>query len=257
MLPDSLTTRFAVLVFLASVATLYPHSLRAQQTKQGNGNYVYVMTNQKPHNSVIQYLRSGNGLLIRIREVATGGSGTGPNGPDPLGSQDSLVLSGDGQLLLAVNAGSDDVSVLGLKNGKLWLLSRKASGGVFPNSVALSDNLVYVLNSKGEAPNITGFRLDANGHLQWLATLPLPRGSMAPNDIRFAPDGSELLVTDRRDKPDSRIPASGEWCGRQSSSSHLGRHAAVWSAFYAQRGGTCDRSGRVPVLLSTDGSGHA
>ncbi len=195
MRPDSLSTRFAVLVVLGAVATLHPHGLRGQQTNEGNGNYVYVMTNQKPHNSVIQYLRAVSGALIPIREVVTGGSGSGPNGPDPLGSQDSLLLSGDGQFLLAVNAGSDDVSVLGLKNGKLSLLSRKSSGGVFPNSVALSDNLVYVLNAKGEAPNITGFRLDVSGRLHWLTTVPLPPGSMAPNDIRFAPDGSELLVT--------------------------------------------------------------
>jgi hypothetical protein len=54
---------------------------------------------------------------------------------------------------------------------------------------------VYVLNSKGDSPNITGFRLDVNGHLQWMATVDLPSGSTGANDIRFARDGSELLVT--------------------------------------------------------------
>jgi DNA-binding beta-propeller fold protein YncE len=105
------------------------------------------------------------------------------------------VLSGDGLVLFAVNAGSNDISVLGVKRGRLSLLSKKGSGGVFPNSIALSDNLVYVLNSKGDTPNVTGFRLDVSGNLHRLATVPLPAGSMAPNDIRFAPDGSELLVT--------------------------------------------------------------
>lgn len=182
------------LVVVGAATLLQSPSLSAEPTST-TGNYVYVMTNKKPGNSVIQYLRGSNGALTWVREVATGGSGTGPNGADPLGSQDSLVLSGDGHFLLAANTGSNEVSVLGVNNGKLMWLSKTRSGGDFPNSVALSGNLVYVLNSKGAAPNIAGFRLDVNGGLHWLGKVPLPAGSMGPNDIRFAPDGSELLVT--------------------------------------------------------------
>ena len=54
---------------------------------------------------------------------------------------------------------------------------------------------MYVLNSKGDSPNVTGFRLDVDGRLHWIATVDLPSGSAGANDIRFAPDGSELLVT--------------------------------------------------------------
>src|SRR5947208_9613197 len=142
-----LTPRFAFpLALLTLAVVLQPQAASAQHSKKAAGHYVYVMTNKKPHNSIVQYLRTDDGSLVRIRDVATGGSGSGANGADPLGSQDSLVLSGDGLILLAVNAGSNDISVLGVKNGHLSLLSRKPSGGVFPNSVALSDNLVYVLN---------------------------------------------------------------------------------------------------------------
>lgn len=182
------------LVVVGAATLLYSPILLAEQTSESS-NFVYVMTNKKPANSVIQYLRGANGALMWVREVATGGSGTGPNGADPLGSQDSLVLSGDGHFLLAANPGSNEVSVLGVMNGKLMWLSKTRSGGDFPNSIALSGDLVYVLNSKGGTPNITGFRLDVNGGLHWLATVALPAGSMGPNDIRFAPDGSELLVT--------------------------------------------------------------
>jgi 6-phosphogluconolactonase len=157
-------------------------------------SFVYVMTNKNPGNSVIQFQRGSNGVLTWLREVPTGGNGTGPNGADPLGSQDSLVLSGDGSFLLAVNAGSNEISVLGPRNGKLTWLSKTTSGGTFPNSIALSHDLVYVLNSKGASPNITGFRLDVNGVLHWIATIALPAGDAGANDIRFAPDGSELLV---------------------------------------------------------------
>lgn len=157
-------------------------------------SFVYVMRNNHPSNSIIQFLRGSNGSLTFVREVPTGGSGSGPNGADPLGSQDSLALSGDGSFLLAVNAGSNEISVLGPQHGQLVWLSKTASRGTFPNSIALSRDLVYVLNSKGGAPNIAGFRLDGNGVLHWIASVDLPAGDAGANDIQFAPDGSELLV---------------------------------------------------------------
>ena len=163
------------------------------ETPRGD-NFVYVMTNKTPSNSVLQFRRSADGSLTPVREVATGGSGTGANGADPLGSQDSLVLSGEGQLLLAANAGSNEISVLSARNGQLTWLSKSASGGTFPNSIALSGDLVYVLNAQG-TPNITGFMLDTHGILHWIATVPLPAGTLSPNDVRFTPDGSHILLT--------------------------------------------------------------
>jgi 6-phosphogluconolactonase len=160
-------------------------------------NFVYLMTNRGPHNSVIQFARGSDGSLTWVREVATGGSGTGATGVDPLGSQDSLVISGDGHLLLAVNAGSNELSVLEVKNSKLMFQDKVWSGGDFPNSVTLSGDLVYVLNAKGATPHINGFRLDPNGFLHAIqgARVNLPPGSAGANDIRFADDGTKLLVT--------------------------------------------------------------
>jgi DNA-binding beta-propeller fold protein YncE len=103
-------------------------------------------------------------------------------------------LSGEGQLLLAANAGSNEISVLSARNGQLTWLSKSASGGTFPNSIALSGDLVYVLNAQG-TPNITGFRLDTHGTLHWIATVPLPAGTLSPNDVRFTPGGSHILLT--------------------------------------------------------------
>src|SRR5215471_13532385 len=112
MFRNSLSAKgVAVLVLtLGLFMSLYAINASAQPT--GGDNFVYVMTNKNPANSVLQFRRSADGSLTLMREVATGGSGTGANGADPLGSQDSLVLSGDGQLLLAANAGSNDVSIL-------------------------------------------------------------------------------------------------------------------------------------------------
>jgi 6-phosphogluconolactonase (cycloisomerase 2 family) len=132
-----------------------------------------------------------------LREVATGGSGTGATAVDPLGSQDSLVLSGDGHLLLAVNAGSNEISVLEVENGKLFLRDKIGSGGDFPNSVTLFGDLVYVLNTKGATPHINGFQLDPDGFLEMIprSRVDLPPGSAGANDIRFAEDGTKLLIT--------------------------------------------------------------
>ena len=190
----SKSTFLFVILVLALVSQ--PATARAEE-----GGFVYVATNQTTGNAVIQFRRSENGALKKISQVPTGGLGGAGNGVgvlDPLGSQDSLVLSGTGSLLLVVNAGSNQVSSLRAGGAGLRLLSTVSSGGVFPNSVALHENLVYVLNAHG-TPNISGFRVSSTGVLQPIAgsTRNLPGGSTAaPHDVRFSPDGTRLLVSE-------------------------------------------------------------
>jgi len=170
--------------------------LSAQST-----GFVYVSTNNPAGNTVIQYRRAGDGSLTQVAEVATGGlggTGNGVDDVDPLGSQDSLVLNTGGSPLLVVNAGSNQLSSIGAGASGLQLLSTVNSGGSFPNSVAISGTLVYVLNAQG-TPNISGFRLSATGQLQAIpgSTFPLPGGATsAPHDIAFTADGSRLLVSE-------------------------------------------------------------
>jgi 6-phosphogluconolactonase len=166
---------------------------RADRAMSG---FVYVMTNQPSGNTVIRYERARNGHLTMLEEVSTGGLGSA-GAVDPLASQDALVQNDNGSLLLAVNAGSNELSSLSV-NGGLSLVSIVPSGGEFPNSVALSGDLVYVLNAHG-TPNISGFTLGTDGTLTPIAnsTVDLPGGAAAdPHDIRFSSDGSRLLVTE-------------------------------------------------------------
>ena len=162
MTPRMLCLKRMTLLAIALAFSLLVQPAKAAQTGSG---FVYVMTNQPAGNTVIQYQRASNGSLTQVGMASTGGLGGTGNGAgalDPLGSQDSLVLSGDGTRLLAVNAGSNEVSALATGSGGVTLLSKVASGGEFPNSVALYGDLVYVLNAHG-TPNVTGFRLDAGG----------------------------------------------------------------------------------------------
>src|SRR6476620_4900815 len=108
-------------------------------------------------NTVIVFNRAGDGSLTRIQEVSTGGFGSGAGelppplppfaGPIPLDSQDAIILTSDGHFLLAVNAGSNDLSVLKVTSQGLRLVDRVPSGGSFPVSVTEYNRLVYVANA--------------------------------------------------------------------------------------------------------------
>ncbi len=189
-------TRAAIAGMLIPLLVICFGFIPLAKADRPRGGFVYVMTNQPAGNTVIQYERAPNGHLTMLDEVATGGLGFAA-AVDPLASQDALVANGDGSLLLAVNAGSNELSSLSVDGG-FNMVSIVSSGGEFPNSIALHDDLVYVLNAHG-TPNISGFTVDGSGTLTPIAgsTVDLPGGASAdPHDIRFTPDGSRLLVTE-------------------------------------------------------------
>lgn len=175
---------------------------------------VYVMTNATSGNTVIVFHRSEDGSLTRLQEVSTGGLGSGagvlppplpPNpGPDPLQSQDAMVMTADGRFLLVVNAGSNELSVLNVTEQGLQLVSKVSSGGTFPVSVAEHGGLIYALN-EGESPDhtvggtatIAGFRLNARGELSAIPNSTRVIGvDTGTSDILFSPSGNTLVVTE-------------------------------------------------------------
>jgi 6-phosphogluconolactonase len=191
--------KFLLKLFIPALLLGVVASAAGANSAWRTSGFVYAMTNQPAGNSVIQYARAPDGTLTKVQEAATGGLGGTGNGVgaiDPLGSQDALVLTGAGSLLLAVNAGSDSLSSLAAGAAGLALRSQVPSGGDFPNSVAVHGTLVYVLNA--HTPNIAAFRLDPSGVLTAIpgAIFPVPGGSAAkPHDIRFSPDGTRVLVS--------------------------------------------------------------
>jgi 6-phosphogluconolactonase len=155
---------------------------------------VYTETNNAGGNA-IQIFRTGpSGALNAVGMVSTGGLGTSAG----LGNQGALALSSDDRWLIAVNAGSNDISTFAVGANTLTLVDRVSSGGTMPVSVTLHDNLLYVLNAGGSG-NIAGFRVTANGHLSSIArsSRPLSSTTAGAAQVSFDNEGETLVVTEK------------------------------------------------------------
>ncbi len=160
----------------------------------GNAGVVYTLTNESAGNAVAVFDRAADGSLAPAGRVATGGLGSGGG----LGSQGAIAL--EGRRLLAVNAGSNSVSLLQARGNGLVLRDTASSGGVRPISITSHGRLVYVLN-EGDATapaNIAGFRI-WRGRLFSLpgSSRPLSAAAPGPAQIEFSPDGRQLVVTEK------------------------------------------------------------
>ena len=183
-------------VIVAALATASVAALTAVAAAAPSADVVgqlYVNDNTAGMNSVAGYDRHADGTLTPMSgsPFAVGGAGTGHG----VASQGSLQLSADGRYLLAVDAGSNEISVARIKpHGGLQIADVVPSNGGNPVSIAVYDDLVYVANADATAPNYTGFTLNAGGHLRAIpdSTVSLPPASQ-PGDVLFSGDGSKLV----------------------------------------------------------------
>ena len=191
------TRMLLIAVFLLPLIAGFTTPALAKDDGGDKNRRVYTMTNSASGNEVIE-IRAGKDGSPTSTAYSTGGLGSGAG----LGSQGSVVLTENNRWLLAVNAGSNQVSVFAVRKNGLKLRDVVDSGGIMPISLTVHGRLVYVVNTGGSG-NISGFLLGNNGRL-W----PLP-GSMQPlsNDgagdspqpaqISFHPDGDLLVVTEK------------------------------------------------------------
>ena len=158
--------------------------------------HVYVNDNTAGANTIGAFDRHADGSLTREAgsPFTAGGAGTGAG----LASQGALQISPDGRFLIAVDAGSNQISVLRIHGGSLQLVRRGvvSSGGDLPVSIAIHGNLVYVANAGTTGSNYTGFRLHRDGRLAPIpgSAVALPTGSQ-PGDVLFNGTGSKLAGT--------------------------------------------------------------
>src|SRR5947209_20294062 len=158
--------RFATLLGVALAGALVPAGTASAAPESHHGStvvgHVYVNDNTAGENTIAGFDRHADGSLTPMpgSPFAAGGAGTGKG----IGSQGALELSADGRYLLAVDAGSGQISVLRIgRDGELSLVAGGpvSSGGPEPVSIAVHDKLVYVANGGAGENSYSGFTLNA------------------------------------------------------------------------------------------------
>ena len=213
---------YLLIAMIVALSTLAAPALADGDNDDDGGGpvgAVYVASNEFSGNEILTFLRFADGSLAPAGPgVPTGGLGTGPGlvlPDDPIGSQNSLIVNQENQLLFAVNAASNDVSVFAIDPDGLTLVDRQSSGGAFPVSLAFDDDTLYVLNAVDHS--IAGFEVDDDGELEHLQTCQLPdlppgadpilpgtaTQSQQPvvtqtvGQVGFSPDGEKLVVVSK------------------------------------------------------------
>ncbi|MGI8665066.1 MAG: lactonase family protein [Jatrophihabitans sp.] len=238
--------------------------------------HAYVNDNTVGTNTVAAFDRHADGSLTPTpgSPFAIGGAGAGAG----LGSQGSIQASPDHRFLLAVDAGSNQISVLRVGGGGVPTLvgAPVSSGGVKPVSIAINRfGLVYVANVGDGGSNYAGFLLTPSGRLVPLpyTKVAVPEGS-GVGDVLFNSTGDRLVGT--RDNPslidsftvrlDGRlVAAQGSPFAAQSlgpigaefrptnpsqlyvSNAHAGADNGTVSAFQVSRAGVLSSIGNSPV----------
>jgi 6-phosphogluconolactonase len=238
--------------------------------------HAYVNDNAAGHNTIAAFNRHADGSLTPLpgSPFRAGGAGLGAG----LGSQGAIQASPDHRFLLAVDAGSNQISVLRVgRHGAPTLVDKPVwSGGIEPVSVTINRfGLVYVANVGTGGSNYAGFFLTPNGHLIRLPhhTVAVPDGS-GVGSVFFNSTGYKLVGT--RDntslidsftvRRDGRLVAApGSPFAAQSlgpigaefrptnptelyvSNAHAGANLGTVSAFKVSRRGVLTSIGDSPV----------
>jgi 6-phosphogluconolactonase (cycloisomerase 2 family) len=205
--------RVLVMTGLAAAAVVAGPTLSAsastttQADDHGHGgrhHAVFVQKNDPSGNQIAVYDRAQDGALTAAGSYPTGGLGGSAVGAplDALASEGSLTYDAQHDLLFAVNAGSDSLTVFGVRGDRLDKRQVVPTAGDFPVSVAVSGDLVYVLNAGGDG-SVQGYRIlfdrlwpihNSNRDLGLGNTTP-PTFISAPAQVGFSRDGRDLVVS--------------------------------------------------------------
>ena len=191
-----LLSRMSLPVALLGLGLAGPAVASAQASSAHGAGHVYLDDNTAGTNTIAGFERHADGTLSPLpgSPFSAGGAGTGHG----LADQGAVQVAEHGRYLLAVDAGSNQISVLRIRrDGSLRLDSVVSSEGALPNSIAVHGDLVYVANAGPTASNYTGFILGRDGHLGPLAgsTVTLS-ATAAPADVLFNGTGTKLVGTE-------------------------------------------------------------
>ncbi|HUE25682.1 MAG TPA: beta-propeller fold lactonase family protein [Solirubrobacteraceae bacterium] len=193
--PKRTCLRSVLLGGAVAAAAALPAAASASPGTSPVVGHVYVNDNTAHENTIGVLDRHADGSLTPNpgSPYAAGGQGSGSG----LASQGAVQVTRNGRYLLAVDAGSDQLSALSINHdGSLTLDSVVSSGGAVPDSVTVHGRLVYVANSGAGDSNYAGFTLH-HGQLTPLdgSTVTLA-GNAAPSDVLFNPTGKKLVGTE-------------------------------------------------------------
>ncbi len=196
------TCAFIALLLFGMTLVLGPGPRARAITEHSEDGHVYVLNNDlSGSNSITVFTRKGDGSLSLVGTTSIGGLGSLTAFAD--GTQGSLILTrNEGTRLFAVDAGSNQISVVNVHDGHLSLVGVFASGGVGPVSLSYQDGLLYVLNAangSSQAANVAGFHVDDRGRLHRIAGATRPLSAPHPNaaQVQIDPSGRFLLVTEK------------------------------------------------------------
>lgn len=181
-------------VSLCIAGTAAADGERSAEDNWDRGGVVYAMTNAASGNQILVYVRDAIGRLRHVPGATASTRGSGGSvtaAVDPLGSQGSLVYDETSQMLFAVNAGDNTVTAFdtGAVGFPLRVQVRVPSGGFIPVSLAVSGNILYVLNAGGTG-TVTTFAIGNDGTLSQAGSLDLglpPSATAPPFDQIAAP----------------------------------------------------------------------
>ncbi len=218
----------AVAAFAAPAASAATTSGSGQGSGDGGGGAVFALTDNTAGNAVIAYRRAPGGTLTKAGSYPTGGVGGILTGSvvDHTASQGALAYDEASGLLIAVNPGSNTISVFQVDGARLTLRQVLPSGGDFPVSVTVNGDHAYVLNALGGGA-LYGYRIAGDGltHIPGsyralgLGTTAGSQFTATPGQVAFTPDGSRLLVTTKATgndvdvfavRPDGRLSSSSK-----------------------------------------------
>lgn len=216
-MPHLLSRRRAAFLLAAAGLAAVPGGAgvaQAQDNVEGPGA-VFTMTNNPTGNSITVFNRAADGTLTRAGDVAT--EGIGHRDGRGLGQRADprqhrrCVLTDEhartAKYLLALDGGSNSISLFRNAPSGLELVDREPSNGGRPISITVNRGVAYVLNAGtprtgvGPQPSITGFTFDGQGQLTPIpgSTRPL---SGIPNSgctqVAFDKTGEIVIVEEQQ-----------------------------------------------------------
>ena len=149
--------------------------------------HLYMQTNETG-NAVIHYWRFGDGTIVEVERVATGGAGSGvfkpisgqSSAPNAFEGAGSVIIAADQRLLLVANGGDNTVSSFRInEDGRLNLLDTKPTGNVVTGRSGTAKSLAYAPASR------TLFVLHAFGP-DHIRALSVDDGKLTPRAERYS-----------------------------------------------------------------------